>query len=385
MARTVLRIITRLNRGGPLRQLCALVPGLAGLGWSGPVLCGRVERGESDGADDLEAVGGEVLRVRTLQRGFDPACDPRALRTILAAVRRYRPDVIHTHLAKAGALGRVAARIAGVPVVHTMHGHHLESAAPKALAARWSERLLGLGTDAVVALSPRQARDLVSVHRVLPAQQVRVIAPGMDLAGFRRRAESGVVPSGMSGGMSGGSVPRFLWTGRFVTVKDPHLLVEAVAHARVPLHVTMLGRGPLLESVRATIRAYGLEQRISCPGSVRAVAPWLQASDALVLCSRSEGTPLSVIEAMALGKPVVVTTVGGLPDIVAHEGTGLWVPPRAPLALAAALDRLASDPALRLRLGRAARADADTRFGADRLARHTAALYGEVSDRRGTV
>ena len=107
--------------------------------------------------------------------------------------------------------------------------------------------------------------------------------------------------------------------------------------------------------------------------------PWLQAADALVLCSRSEGMPLSVIEAMALGKPVVVTTVGGLPDMVEHEGTGLWVPPRAPLALAAALDRLAADVELRTRLGETAAATVDERFGAERFALETADLYAEVT------
>jgi len=375
MPGTVLRVITRLNRGGPLRQLCALVPGLAQAGWTGPVVTGRVERGESDGSADLEATGVEVIRLRPLQRGIDPSCDPRAFKSILAAVRRYRPDVVHTHLAKAGALGRVAARIAGVPAVHTVHGHHLESVAPKALAARLSERFLGRMSATVVALSARQARDLVDVHAVLPRDRVRVIPPGMDLEAFRRRAAQApaVLPAS--------EVPRFLWTGRYVTVKDPHLLVEAVAHARERFHVTMLGRGPLLKAVRATVRAHGLEDRISCPGSVRDVAPWLQAVDALVLCSRSEGAPLSVIEAMALGKPVVVTTVGGLPDMVEHEGTGLWVPPRAPLALAAALDRLAADAALRRRMGQVGARDVDARFGAARLVRETAALYEEVRER----
>lgn len=379
MARTVLRIITRLNRGGPLRQLCALVPGLSRLGWSGPILSGRVAPGESDASPDLQAVGGDVVRVQGLQRGLEPLRDTQALRAILAAVRQYQPDLIHTHLAKAGALGRVAARIAGVPVIHTVHGHHLESAPAKALGVRWSERLLGRLTDAVIALSARQARDLVEVHRVLPAQRVHVIPPGMDLAGFRESAEAGLGPHVLLRD----DAPHFLWTGRHVPVKDPLLLVEAVARAQVPYHLTMLGRGPLLASVRAAVRAKGLEKRISCPGSVRNVAPWLRAADALVLCSRSEGTPLSVIEAMALGKPVVVTTVGGVPDMVAHQGTGLWVPPRAPQALAAALDRLASDPALGRRLGLAARSVVDERFGAERLARDTAALYDEVL--RGSV
>lgn len=379
MGGTVLRIITRLNRGGPLRQLCALVPGLTRLGWEGPVLAGRVGRDEADGTADLEATGATVIPVRSLKRGLDPSSDPRAFKTLLAALRRYEPDIVHTHLAKGGGLGRLAARVAGVPVIHTLHGHHFDGAAVPSLAARWGERLLGRVTDTVVALSPRQARDLVTVHRVLPRERIRMIAPGMDLDAFRRRA-SGSRPERMAAP----GVPHFLWTGRFVAVKDPGLLVEAVAHARVPYHVTMLGRGPLLEGLRATVRAHGLERRISLPGSVRDVAPWLAAADALVLCSRSEGTPLSVVEAMALGKPVVVTTVGGAPDMVVHEGGGLWVPPRDPLAIAAALDRLAGDGDLRRRLGRGGAEAVDERFGAARLARETAALYEEVRERRGT-
>ncbi len=372
----VLRIITRLNRGGPLRQLCALVPGLQQHGWSGPVLTGRVERGEADGTEALEAAGADVIRVRTLARGIDPSGELRAFKALLAAMRHHQPDLVHTHTAKAGALGRLAARVCGVPAVHTFHGHHLESGPGKAELARLAERGLARATAAAVALTSRQLRDLVSVHRVFPERKVHVIAPGMDLQAFREQAlqevPAALVPDTPQG------VPRFLWTGRFVPVKAPRLLVEAVAHAKEPFHITMLGRGPLLRSVRATIRAHGLEERIACPGSVVNVAPWLRRADALVLCSRSEGAPLSVIEAQSLGKPVVVTTVGGLPDLIEHEGTGLWVPPGDPLALARALDRMASDDALRQRLGAAGAEGVEARFGGARLAADHAALYEQV-------
>jgi len=378
--RTVLRIVTRLNRGGPLRQLCALVPELEKLGWSGPVLAGQVERHESDGTRDLEAVGASVVRRRALRRGLDPSKDLRAFKGLLAAIRHHQPDLVHTHTAKAGALGRMAARACGVPVVHTFHGHHLEARWPKAGIARVTEWTLGRMTDAAIALTPRQQRDLVVVHRVLPASRVHVIAPGMDVAAFRRRAAE-AVPAGALPAVPP-DVPRFLWAGRFTPVKAPHLLVEAVARTREAFHLTMLGRGPLLRSVRATIRTHGLRSRIACPGSVSNVGPWLRCSDALVLCSRSEGAPLAVVEAQALGKPVVVTTVGGLPDLVEHEGTGLWVPPGDPRTLARALDRLARDGALRDRMGAAGARDVETRFGAARLAAETAALYERVIGRR---
>ncbi len=375
MPGTVLRIITRLNLGGPLRQLTGLVPRLPEHRWDGPVIAGRVERHEPDGGRALEDVGARLLRVRALKRGIDPSADARAFRILLAAIRHHRPDVVHTHTGKAGALGRLAARAAGVPAVHTYHGHHLESALLKAGLARYAEKLLGRITAAAVCLTPRQQRDVVDVHRVLPPERAHVIGPGMDLAAFRARARKPRPPAMAS---PDPERPHFLWTGRFVAVKDPARLVEAVALSEGRFRVTMLGQGPLLPGVRATVRAHSLEDRIDLPGAVEDVAPWLAAADGLVLCSRSEGAPLSVIEAMALGKPVVVTTVGGLPDLVAHERTGLWVPPRDALPLAHALDRLADDAALRLALGREAATGVDDRFGADRLAAETAALYEQV-------
>jgi glycosyltransferase involved in cell wall biosynthesis len=374
----VLRIVTRLNRGGPLRQLEALVPGLASLGWTGPVLVGEPEPHEEDGAPDLEAQGAAVVRVASLRRGLDVARDARAFRAVLAAIRAERPDVVHTHTAKAGALGRVAAGLARVPAVHTFHGHHLEAPWPAGALARVAERALGPPTTAAVALSPRQRRDLVDVHRVLPPAKVRVIGPGIDLEGFRRRADAAEAARLREAHAAPGR-PLFLWAGRFVPVKDPFLLLDAVERSARAFRVAMLGDGPLRADVLRAASSRGLGRVLACPGPARDTAPWVAASDGVVLSSRSEGTPVSVLEAMALGKPVVAPTVGGICDLVAHEGTGLWVPPGDAAALAAALDRLAGDAALRARLGDAGAALAPERFGRERLARETAALYEEVS------
>jgi glycosyltransferase involved in cell wall biosynthesis len=367
----VLRIVTRLNRGGPLRQLTALVPGLAARGWAGPLLHGRTPPGEPDGSADLARAGADLACVPTLVRGLEPARDVRALRDLTGLARAARPDLVHTHLGKAGALGRLVARRLGVPAVHTFHGHHFDLPGARGRWARRAERALGWLTTRAVCLSERQRRDVVEVHRVLPARKVAVVPPGLDVEGLRARARRAAAPDAPL------DVPLFVWSGRFVGVKAPLALLAAVERARVPWRAALLGDGPLRGRVRRAAARRGLLGRVLVPGPVEDPAGWIVASRALVLTSLSEGTPLSVLEGFALGRGAVVPTVGGLPDVVAHARNGLWVPPADPAALAAALDRLAADPAEAARLGDAAARDVEA-FGADALAERTAALYDQV-------
>jgi glycosyltransferase involved in cell wall biosynthesis len=162
-----------------------------------------------------------------------------------------------------------------------------------------------------------------------------------------------------------------------VGVKAPLALLDAVERAHVPWRAALLGDGPLRGRVVRAVARRGLLGRVLVPGPVEDPAAWIVASRALVLTSTSEGTPLSVLEGFALGRPAVVPTVGGLPDLVVHGGNGRWVPPADASALAAALDRLAADPEEAARLGAQARRDAEA-YGADALAERTAALYADV-------
>ncbi len=380
MGGRVVRIITRLNRGGPLRQLTALVPGLVQQGWSGPIIAGSVGPGEHDGSDALRAVGANLLTVPSLRRGVEVPRDARALRAILAVLRREQPDLVHTHMGKAGALGRLAAAMVGVPCVHTFHGHHFSAPWPRGHLAVEAERRLGRLTRAGIVLTERQRRDVVDVHGVMPNERVAVILPGLDIESWRARARDGDA-EGVRARLAPAGEVLYLWAGRFVEVKRPQLLVDAVAASAVPYRVVMLGDGPLRMATRNRVRAAGLEERILLPGDVADVAPWMQAADAVVLTSASEGAPLALLEAKALGRAAVVTTVGGVPDLVEHLEDGLWVPPDDAAALAGALDRLAADTRLRARLGLGAGVKVRARYGADRLARETADLYERLRAR----
>ncbi|MDJ0973197.1 MAG: glycosyltransferase [Planctomycetota bacterium] len=370
----MLRVITRLNRGGPLRQLTALVPGLAARGWDGPVLAGITESGEPDGSEDLKARGADVQPLPELRRGLDPRADTRALRALVRWIRRIRPDVLHTHMGKAGALGRAAARLTGVRVVHTLHGHHLDEEGLLGRGTRAAERVLGRLGDALVCLSASQRDDVVVRHRVVPGDRVHVIEPGFDVEGFREAA--GPRPE-----KPPAEPLQLLWTGRFVDVKRPLALLDVVAAMQTPVTLTALGEGPLRTAFLAAAEVRGLTKRVHAPGAVTDVAPQVARADALVLTSRSEGVPLSVLEAMVVGTPVVVPAVGGLVDVVTDGETGRLAPAGDDAALATALDALAADPDARAALAARARTMACARFAAERLADETAALYGRLAAR----
>ena len=376
---TVLRIATRLNRGGPLRQLAGLVPALRRLGWSGPVVVGHVDRGESDGGSAL--AGADLRVLPALRRGLSAWRDARALRAIMALAREVAPDVIHTHMGKAGALGRWAAHRLGIPCVHTLHGHHLDAPGWRGLLAVRAERMLARRCSRLVVLSERQRRDVVDVHRVAPASRVAVVGPGLDLDVVREAGRSppcaGGVESARASGWLGEPIPAFVWCGRLVEVKQPWLALEAAAAAGRPWRLVMVGQGVLDARLRALRDRLGLRDRVALVGEAAEAAPWIARARGLVLTSRSEGTPMVMLEAFALGRPVVAPTVGGIPDLLAHDEQGLWVPPGDPRSLALALDRLSGDEALCERLAQGARL-AGPRHDSAQQACRLAALYAEV-------
>ena len=338
------------------------------------MLVGAVPEGEDDGTADLVAKGAEVIRVPSLVRGLAPAGDARALREVLAILRRVRPDVVHTHTAKAGALGRVAARLARVPVVvHTFHGHHFDGGGLAACAARVLERRLADLTTRAICLSPRQRDDVVVRHRIFPADRVVVIPPVIDADGLRARASPEAVTAARARGSRPGETV-LLWLGRHVAVKNPVFLVDAFATARLAnptLRLWLAGDGPLRPAVLARVAALGLRDHVSDLGPVADPAPVVGACDALVLASSSEGTPIAILEALALGRRVVATAVGGVPDLLATEPGCALVPAGDATAFASALAAT-----------RAASGDRPPEPVPSTTVARTAALYRELRDAR---
>ena len=382
----ILRVIARLNVGGPARHVVLLDRGLRGRGHDTRLVHGSLAPFEASLEHLAVESGLPTTYIRELGRRVSPISDLRAFARLLRLVFREAPDVIHTHTAKAGTLGRMAACVFNVTrarsrrclVVHTYHGHVLTGYfSPAAnVAVRQVERALARITDRVVTISPAQRDDIVTRFRIAPAGRTTMVPLGLDLDGLARldpRAPNLRRAFGIpEGTLVVGCV------GRFVAIKDLATLVRAfarVATERPDAVLLLAGDGPLRADIEAIVAGLSLQKQVYFAGWIDDLPPLYATIDICALSSLNEGTPVALIEAMAAAKAVVATRVGGVADVVEHEHTGLLVPPGDPDALADRIVRLAADPGERSRMGAAARQAVLYRFSHERLVDDIDRLY----------
>ena len=316
--------------------------------------------------------GADFIPLRHVRRPISVWRDPLGVLELLILIRRVRPHIVHASSSKAGVLGRVAAWLAGSPIrIFTVHGWAFAAArGPGSTVYRWSERLVRPLTTATVCVSEGE-RAVGIAARTCDAATTVVIRNAIDAA-LRPVARPGTNP------------PRIVTVGRLQEPKDPLSLVRALAKLRGrPFHALIVGEGPGRPAVEAELRRLGLAATVELAGEREDVAEILAASQVFVLSSRSEAAPVSVLEAMAAGLPVVASRVGGLPELVVEGETGLLVEPGDPEELAAALARLLDDPALRERLGSAGRARVETHFALDAFLAAHLELYRRQLAQRG--
>lgn len=372
----IARVIARLNVGGPALHTTLLTRRMSPT-WSTTLATGAVSAGELEATHLLERYEIDPVRIPGLGRAPRLYDDVRALGALMSLFRRLRPDLVHTHTAKAGALGRLAAWLTGVPrVVHTFHGHVFHGYFGRLGSAltRLVERALSRTTDRVLAVSEEVATDVTERFRVASADRTQVVPIGLpldDVAGVRARRRAARAELGIAA-----DVPVASFVGRLVPVKEPGVALETwerVRRERPGAVLLVVGGGPLLEALRgrnvAGVRFLGWQSD---------VRPALAAADVAFLTSRNEGTPVALIEAAAAGLPAVATRVGGVPSVVRDGETGLLAERGDSAGLAAALLRLFGDAALRERLGAAARSHVIARWSTDRLVRDLDALYREL-------
>jgi glycosyltransferase involved in cell wall biosynthesis len=349
------------------------------------VAAGRLAAGEDAMDYRARELDVPVLRVPHLQRELSLRADARAIAAIRRLLRDRRPHVLHTHTAKAGGTGRLAAAIAGrgapPAVVHTYHGHVLSGyfGPVHERAFRLAERALAHRTSALVAVSDAVRDDLVSFGVAAPGR-FTVVPYGFDLetrvraapdARERRRAELG----------AGAGTFVVGWAGRFAPVKRPLDLVRVtheLARRGVDVVLAAVGDGPEREAARALAGELGIPDRCRFLGYRREMNEWYAAFDAFLLTSANEGAPVVAIESLAAGRPVVATRAGGTGTVVDDGRSGYLAEIGDTVALAAALERLARDPELREALGRFGAADARERYAIGTMVERIEAVYRQA-------
>jgi glycosyltransferase involved in cell wall biosynthesis len=378
----IVRVIARLNMGGPALHVAYLTAGLRERGYDTTLVAGTLARGEDSMAFVAEGLNVPVVSIPELGREISPVRDLLATVRLARLIRRERPQILHTHTAKAGTVGRVAALLAGRArppiVVHTFHGHVLQGyfGPLRSRLFLLLERWLARHTTALVAVSPQVRDDLVSLG-VAPADKFAVVRLGIELEERVGRNSHGRDEMRHYLGIPSA---RFAvgWVGRMTAVKRTDDVLEAFKLLRergVEATLCLVGDGPDRPGLEQRANELGIMRDTLFLGYQEDVAPLYAAFDALVLPSGNEGTPVSVIEALAAGTPVVATRVGGVPDVVRDGEDGFLVEPGASDELAARLADLARDPGLRERLGAAGRARVLPRYAVARLVDDVDRLY----------
>jgi len=307
--------------------------------------------------------------------GFRWRYAPVSFFRLVRFLRRGRFDVLHAHLALADSIGRIAGRLAGVPVLMTTeHGKHLW----KSHLYLVLERILGGITDMRICVS-RDILELRETREKTPPEKLEYLPNAVDPACVRR-VERGRAAVMAEFGWDAAD-PLVLSVGRLVSAKSYPLLVEAlhVLRRKIPnVRALIVGEGDRHAEIEARIGSLGLEETVLLPGSRRDIPDLLGAADVFVLSSVREGLPVALLEAMAAGKAIVGTSVGGIPDAVTDGVNGLLVRPGDPDALAGAVGRLIGDMELRRTLGAAASAEVERRFGIDAVSRRVGEIYREL-------
>lgn len=389
----IVRIIARLNVGGPAKHVVWLTSGLEAAGYRSLLVTGTVPPGEEDMSYFADDAGVTPVYIPEMSREIslkDAVTTWKLFRLLL----RERPDIVHTHTAKAGTVGRVAGLfyrwltpgvLIGRPrpckFVHTYHGHVFHSYYGRFTTGVFLriERLLAkVVTDRLVVVSEQQREEINKTFRVGRTEQIRVIRLGLDLNVFsnyanRRgpfREELGIADNVTLVGI----------VGRLTEVKNHEMFLESVARVGLDnVRYVIIGDGSLRASLEAKARSLGIEKQVIFAGSRKDPEYFYPALDIVALTSRNEGTPLTLIEAMANARPVIATLVGGVVDLVGDD-RGLGVRPYDVDAFAAGLAILIKDKMLRDKLGRSGFEFVEKNYRKERLLKDIEDLYGELAN-----
>ena len=358
-------VVTRADSvGGATVHVLEMACAMLQQGHSAAVFIGR----DGPAGRRLAEAGVPVQPLRFLQRAVRPDRDLLALFELTAALREFHPDLVSTHTAKAGWIGRAACAVLGIPAIHTPHGLPVGDRMPGARGVLFqaAEQAAGQWARAVICVCEHE-RKLALAYRIAPGRKLVTIPNGVRDIPEELRANPGTAPV------------RIVSVARFEAPKDHATLLRALAMLPdLDWELELVGDGPLLTECRELAANLGIAGRVHFQGYLTEVAAALGRAQLFALSSRSEAMPRSVLEAMRAGLPVVASDVGGLAELIDNEVNGRLIPPGDAGALRAALAGLIADGPRRLQLGAAARLRYEAHFRLECMIGKTVALYETV-------
>jgi glycosyltransferase involved in cell wall biosynthesis len=358
----ILYIVTRAERGGAQMHVLDLACAMR------PEFDVAVATGEEGFLTDACREREIPLYVLPhLQREVRPTTDALAFFELRKLIKQLQPDLIHGHTFKAGFLGRLAGRTLGIPSIYTIHAWLYGTPAVSRLSSALSgpcERLAAHWCERIVAVSDAGAR-VIRKHKIGTASMLVTIHNGIPDCDQRARSFAD-------------SLPVITMVSRFIEGKDQELLLHAFAGIASGARLCLIGDGPKRQSAENLARELGIRARVDFLGSRDDVPSLLASSDIFVLASKSEMLPISILEAMRAGLPVIASDVGGVSEAVVHGETGILVPSGSVSVLAEALAKLTENAVLRRSLGLAARRRFTESFLSSCMDERTRSLYREV-------
>lgn len=331
----ILRIINRFNLGGPTYNAAYLTKYLEGE-YETLLIGGNHEKNEKSSMHILEDLGIKPIIIPEMQRSINPLLDRIALKKIKEIIEDFKPDIIHTHAAKAGALGRKAAYNAGVKqIYHTFHGHVFHSYFSKIKTNIYKkiERDLAKKTTKIIAISPIQKEELSKVHKICKPEKIEVIPLGFDLSKFYKNKEAKREKFRKKWRIKDSEVAIGI-IGRLVPIKNHLFFIKAInqvlSSCSIPIRFFIVGDGEEKENIIEYINEFKIDYSTDDKVATIQLTSWIKeidevnaGMDIICLCSLNEGTPVSLIEAQASGKPIVTTRTGGIENIVIENKTAL--------------------------------------------------------------